>query len=279
MNSITESLTFRVPLSPKSHALAEQFAKQQVSQKRAKEVYLNTLAVDIGQNFLDGLDFETNLENADCFNPVLRIAEDVADVIIPDLGVIEFRRVLPGETGFFIPEFVRENRLVYVAVGFDESLDFGDILGFVCLSDLTESNGYVSLEMLQPAENLLDYLMQLEAGRDFLLSDDPLAVEFRKAVEFHKVVEAETREKSLGLMAAALEVIYRQYPDDGGNWRGKGGKVLAGDLPAVGKVVEERMAVATRDEVGEVVVESKSVPRTTQKLAKQLLGKLKEIWG
>ncbi|NEP77903.1 MAG: DUF1822 family protein [Okeania sp. SIO3B3] len=273
MNSITESLTFIVPLSPKSHALAEQFAKQQISQKRAKEVYLNTLTVHIGRDFLDGLDFETNLENADCFNPVLRMAEDVADVIIPDLGVIEFRRVLPGETGFVLPEFVRKNRLVYVAVGFDESLDFGDILGFVCLSDLTESDGYVSLEMLQPAENLLDYLMQLEAGRDFLLSDDPLAVEFRK------VVEAETREKSLGLMAAALEVIYRQYPDDGGNWRGKGGKVLAGDLPAVGKVVEERMAVAIRDEVGEVVAESKSVPRTTQKLAKQLLGKLKEIWG
>ncbi|MDJ0557224.1 MAG: DUF1822 family protein [Microcoleaceae cyanobacterium MO_207.B10] len=103
----------------------------------------------------------------------------ITDVIIPDLGVIEIRRVLPGETGFLIPEFVRENRLVYVAVGFDESLDFGDILGFVRLSDLTKSDGYVSLEMLQPAEKLLDYLMQLEAGRDFLLSDDPLAEEFR----------------------------------------------------------------------------------------------------
>ncbi len=274
MNNITESLIFRVPLSPESYAIAEQFAKQQLSQQRAKEVYLNTLAVYIGRDFLDGLDFDTNLENADCFNPIWRMAEDVADVIITDLGIIEFRRVLPGEISFLIPEFVRENRLVYVAVGFDESLDFGDILGFICLSDLTESDGYVSLEMLQPAENLLDYLMQLEAGRDFLLSDDPLAVEFRN------VVEAETQEKSLGLMAAALEAIYRQSPDDGGNWRGKGGKVLAGDLPAVGKVVEERMAVATRDrdEVGEAFTESKSVPRTTQKLAKQLLAKLAEIW-
>lgn len=272
MNSMTKSLIFRVPLSAKIHALAEQFAKQQISQKRAKEVYLNTLAVHIGQEFLEGLDFETNLENADCFNPLLRMAEDVADVIIPDLGIIEFRRVLPGETGFFIPEMSRENRLVYVAVGFDESLNFGDILGFVCLSDLTESDGYVSLEILQPAEKLLDYLMQLEAGRNFLLSDDPLAVKFRN------VVEAETREKSLGLMAAALEAIYRQSPDDGGNWRGKGGKVLAGELPTVGKVIEERIAVATKDEVGEPVAEIKSVPRTTQKLAKQLLGKLAEIW-
>lgn len=272
MTNITESLIFRVPLSRKVHALAEQFAQQQISQKRAKEVYINTLAVHIGQDFLDRLDFETNLEKADCFNPLLRMAEDVADVIIPDLGTIEFRRVLPGEKGFFIPEFVRENRLVYVAVGFDESLDFGDILGFVRLSDLTKSDGYVSLEMLQPAEKLLDYLMQLEAGRDFLLSDDPLAEEFRT------IMEAETREKSLGLMAAALEGIYRQSPDDGGDWREQGGKVLAGELPVVGKDVEERELAATKDEVGEVVEEVKFVSRTTRNLAEQLLGKLAEIW-
>lgn len=272
MNSMTKSLIFRIPLSPENHAIAEEFAQQQTTKQRAKEVYLNTLAVNIGRIFLNGLDFDTNLENANCYNPLLRMAEDVADVIIPDLGTIEFRRVLPGETGFFIPEMSRENRLVYVAVGFDESLDFGDILGFVSLVDLTESDGYVSLEMLQPAEKLLDYLMQLEAGRDFLLSDDPLAVEFRN------IVEAETQQKSLGLIAAALEAIYRQSPNDGGNWRGKGGKVLAGDLPAVGKVIEEKMAVAIRDEVGASVAEIKSVPRTTQKLAKQLLEKLAEIW-
>ncbi|MDE5077880.1 MAG: DUF1822 family protein [Trichodesmium sp. St2_bin6] len=274
MNNITESLIFRVPLSPKSHALAENFAQQQLVKKRAKEVYLNTLAVHIGQDFLDGLGFETNLENADSFNAFLRMTEDVADVIIPNLGAVEFRRVLPGETGFFIPDFVRENRLVYVAVAFDKSLDFGDILGFVCLSDLTESDGYIPLDILQPAENLLGYLMQLEAGRDFLLSDDSLAVEFRD------VVGAETREKSLGFMAAALEAIYRQSPDDGGNWRAQGGNILAGDLPWVGKDAEERMVIASRerDEVEDPVVENKSVPRSTQKLAKRLLGKLKDIW-
>jgi Protein of unknown function (DUF1822). len=171
------------------------------------------------------------------------MTEDVADVIIPNLGAVEFRRVLPGETGFFIPDFVRENRLVYVAVAFDKSLDFGDILGFVCLSDLTESDGYIPLDILQPAENLLDYLMQLEAGRDFLLSDDSLAVEFRN------VVEAETREKSLGFMAAALEAIYRQSPDDGGNWRAQGGKILAGDLPWVGKVLRKEWLLLPETEM------------------------------
>ena len=47
-----------------------------------------------------------------------------------------------------------------------------------------------------------------------------------------------------------------------------------------GKVVEERMVIASRDrdEVEDPVVENKSVPRSTQKLAKRLLGKLKEIW-
>ena len=274
MDNITESLIFRVPLSPKSHALAEQFAQQQLVKKRAKGVYLNTLAVHIGQDFLDGLGFETDLDNADCFNSFLRMIEDPADVIIPNLGVIEFRRVLPGETGFLIPDFVRENRLAYVAVGFDESLDFGDILGFVCLSDLTESDGYIPLDILQPAENLLDYLRQLEAGRDFLLSGHPLAVEFRK------VVKAETREKSLGLMVAALEAIYRQSPDDDNSWRAKGGKILVGDLPWVSRVVEEKRDIARRErnEIEEPVQETKFVPRRTQKLAKRLLVQLKKIW-
>ena len=274
MDNIKKSLILRFALPPKSHVLAQKFAQQQSIKDRAKRVYINTLAVHVGQDFLNGLGFETDLDNADCFNSFLRMIEDPADVIIPNLGVIEFRPVLPGETGFLIPDFVRENRLAYVAVGFDESLDFGDILGFVCLSDLTESDGYIPLDILQPAENLLDYLMQLEAGRDFLLSDDSLAVEFRD------VVGAETREKSLGFMAAALEAIYRQSPDDGGNWRAQGGKILAGDLPWVGKDAEERMVIASRerDEVEDPVVENKSVPRSTQKLAKRLLGKLKEIW-
>ncbi len=88
MTNITESLIFRVPLSRKFHDLAEQFSQQQISQKRAKEVYINTLAVHIGQDFLDRLDFEKNLEHTDCFNPLFRMAEDVADVIISELGVI-----------------------------------------------------------------------------------------------------------------------------------------------------------------------------------------------
>lgn len=74
--------------------------------------------------------------------------EDVVDVIILNLGVVEFRWVLLGEIGFFIFDFVRENRLVYVVVVFDEFLDFGDILGFVCLSDLIEFDGYIFLDIL-----------------------------------------------------------------------------------------------------------------------------------
>ena len=31
------------------------------------------------------------------------MTEDVADVIIPDIGTVEFRYVLPGEASFSIP--------------------------------------------------------------------------------------------------------------------------------------------------------------------------------
>jgi hypothetical protein len=45
MRNLSESLTFTVPLSSSAHHLAEQFCRQQSNQKKAKQVYLNTLAV------------------------------------------------------------------------------------------------------------------------------------------------------------------------------------------------------------------------------------------
>ncbi len=100
MDNITKSFILRFALPPKSHVLAQKFAQQQSIKDRAKRVYINTLAVHVGQDFLNGLGFKTDLDNADCFDEIFRIIDDVADVIIPNLGTVEFRRVLPGETGF-----------------------------------------------------------------------------------------------------------------------------------------------------------------------------------
>ena len=166
MNNNTKPLVFRVPCSKESHELADKYAGQQVSKKKAKQVYLNTLSVYVGKDYLESLDFKTSLDNTSFSKSFLRMTEDVSDVIIPEIGTVEFRHVLPGEASFSIPNPDKKEVVAYVAVAFDDSLDFGDMLGFVTPKDLLESNVdmSVSLDNLQPIERLLSYLSDLETN-------------------------------------------------------------------------------------------------------------------
>ena len=166
MNNNTKPLVFRVPCSKESHELADKYAGQQLTTKKAKQVYLNTLAVHVGKKYLENLDFKTSLENTSFSKSFLRMNKDVADVIIPRLGTVEFRYVFPEETSFSIPNPGKKEVIAYVAVAFDDSLDFGDMLGFVTPKDLLESNVdmSVSLDNLQPIERLLSYLSDLETN-------------------------------------------------------------------------------------------------------------------
>jgi hypothetical protein len=60
MRNLSESLTFTVPLSSSAHHLAEQFCRQQSNQKKAKQVYLNTLAVSAVNFYLRCMGVETD---------------------------------------------------------------------------------------------------------------------------------------------------------------------------------------------------------------------------
>lgn len=164
MNNNTKPLIFRVTCSKEAHLLADKYSGQQLSNEKAKQVYLNTLAVHVGKKHLDNLGFKTSLDKTSFSKSFLRMTEDVADVIIPDIGTVEFRYVLPKEASFSIPNPDKKEVIAYVAVAFDDSLDFGDILGFVTPKDLLESevDMIVSPKSLQPAEKLLSYLSELE---------------------------------------------------------------------------------------------------------------------
>ena len=160
MNNNTKPLIFRVPCSKEAHALADKYAGQQVSNEKAKQVYLNTLAVHVGEDYLVSLDFKTRSDNTSFSKSFSRMTEDVADVIIPGIGTVEFRYVLPGETSFSIPNPGKKEVVAYVAAAFDDSLDFGDIVGFVTPKDLLNPkvDMIVSLDDLHPIERLLSYL-------------------------------------------------------------------------------------------------------------------------
>jgi len=152
-----------IPLSQDAFESAAQFAAEQASPGKGKRVYLNTLAVCAVRTYLNWLELNTNLAEGDCWQPGLRAVLDVADLVLPGVGRLECRPVLPGATTMTIPLEVAQDRLGYVAVQFHEQLDAVDLLGFVRGVPLAEDDApaepmSVPLNDLLPLDSLLDVL-------------------------------------------------------------------------------------------------------------------------
>lgn len=154
MSNIVPS-TFTVPLSWEAHAIAQQYRSQQASTPKAKQVYLNTLAIYAVDHYLRCLGFKTNPSAGDSHNPVALKFMDVADLSIQQLGKLECRPVLPEAHVLQIPSDVWENRIGYMAVQFTQSLKQAEILGFI-----TNPASEVPLADLKSLAELPDYLHQ-----------------------------------------------------------------------------------------------------------------------
>lgn len=158
MRNLSESLTFTVPLSSSAHHLAEQFRRQQSNPEKAKQVYLNTLAVSAVNFYLRCMGVETDWEGSQSRNPVMLSILDVADVEIPNLGKLECRPVLPQDKVVHIPSEVWSDRIGYVAVQLDQSLRVATLLGF----SQTAGNGELPISQLRSLEDLLEHLRQIK---------------------------------------------------------------------------------------------------------------------
>lgn len=157
---------FFIPLrlSDEAHYYAKKFAAEQDTPEKAKRVYLNTLAVCAVHSYLQWMEFETDITQGDCWNPVVRRFHDVADLVLPNLGKLECRPVLPGATVISLPVEVREDRLGYVAVGFEEQLDRVKLLGFVPLVGADNPSGTIPIARLESFDSLIECLEELEAN-------------------------------------------------------------------------------------------------------------------
>jgi hypothetical protein len=165
MRNLSESLTFTVPLSSSAHHLAEQFCRQQSNQKKAKQVYLNTLAVSAVNFYLRCMGIETNWEGSQSRNPVMLSILDVADIEILNLGKLECRPVLPQDQIIHIPSEVWSDRIGYVAVQLDQSLKQATLLGF----SQTAGDGELPISELRSLEDLLEHLRQIRQTKQVLM--------------------------------------------------------------------------------------------------------------
>jgi hypothetical protein len=162
MNSIKTPFFIPLQLSDQAHAYARKFAQEQATNWKAKQVYLNTLAVYAVHSYLQWMEFETKLSQSDSWNPGIRALFNVADLVLPGVGKLECRPVLPRETVVSLPPEVTEDRIGYVAVQFEEKLDTVKLLGFCRLIDLQHEPKEIPITNLKSFESLIEYLEELE---------------------------------------------------------------------------------------------------------------------
>lgn len=157
MIGISESLTFTVPLNSEAHALAQHFLIKHRNTHKAKQIYLNTLAVFAVKFYLRCMGIQTSWERSLSWDAVIQTLMDVADLEVIGLGKIECRPVLPNEEILYVPPEVCLERIGYIAVQLDESLEEATLLGFV---KTVPSCGELPLNQLDSLEDLLIHLNQ-----------------------------------------------------------------------------------------------------------------------
>ncbi len=154
MNAKIEPLSLSVPLGLAAHAQAEQFRGHQSDRRKAKQVYLNSLAVYAVNACLQFRGFETDLSNSASWEPLMQTLMDVADLSVKNQGKLECRPVLPGEEAVWVPAEVWSERIGYVVVQLDQSLRKATVLGFVEKVEAQE----LPLSQLRSPEALLEHL-------------------------------------------------------------------------------------------------------------------------
>ncbi|MEH2251355.1 DUF1822 family protein [Nostoc sp.] len=160
MNDSTYQLddfALTLPISQTARITAQQFANQQPNPEKAEQVRLNTLAVWVVNNYLEMMDIPTDLQASDSWNPIMRLCGNIADLEVPSVGRLECRPVHLDQQICSIPPETWEERVGYLVVQFDESLQEARLLGFIP-SVATET---LPLEQLQPLEAFIDHLGQL----------------------------------------------------------------------------------------------------------------------
>lgn len=159
--NLTRSLPIPVLLDKDSHRYAIQFAAEQATPQKGKQVYLNTLAVCGVHQYLKWLSIPSNLSQSDCWHPGLRAIFNVADLVLPNIGKLECRPVLPDEQTFIIPPETTDNRIGYVAVRLNEELDRVELLGYIAPHQISQPPEPISITQLQPLDSLLETIHRL----------------------------------------------------------------------------------------------------------------------
>ena len=156
--------SLEIPITTRASATAEQFASEQPHTQQQEQIRLNTLAVWAVRDYLELMSIETDLEASDSWNPVMRLCEDVADLMVQGLGKLECRPLLldaENKDVCYLPPEVCSERIGYIVIDIDRSGKRATLLGF----SPTAKDGQLLLNELQPVTDLLKHLETLSQAQ------------------------------------------------------------------------------------------------------------------
>lgn len=205
MNKTTELLTVTVPLSFEAHSLAQEYGSSLSNLQKAKQVYLNTLAVYAVDHYLRCLGFETDWQSSDSRNQLMLKLMDVADLNIKQVGKLECRPVLPEAEICEIPPEVWSDRIGYVAVQLNPSLKEATILGFS-----QKAAAEVFLSQLQSLEDFLVYLSNIEQAQSLSIPQSEPSIIVKLGQWFEGIIEADWQTIDKLLNPLQLGVAFKQ---------------------------------------------------------------------
>lgn len=139
-----------LPITQVAIMAAEIFAEEQPTLSKKRQIYLNTLAVCVVNNYMEMMQIPTELKASDSWNPVIRLCFDVADLKLAKLGHLECRPIKPVSLGnpdavlCNIPGDMPEDRIGFMVVEVDEVRWEANLLGFA----KTVSSGELSITQL-----------------------------------------------------------------------------------------------------------------------------------
>jgi len=154
MNYLTDYYLFTVPFTREIRGLAQKNSRLQNSPEKAEQAYLNYLAIYAVKFYLECMGIGTNWQKSHSYNPAIASLMDLADLEITGLGKIECRPVLADEDTVNFPEEFWSDRIGYVAVKLDRSLEQGTVLGFVPAVQTKT----LPINQLLPLEDFLEHL-------------------------------------------------------------------------------------------------------------------------
>ena len=150
-----------LPITQQAIEIARFFAEQQLEVAKKEQVYLNTIAVVVMDNYLQMMGISTELTASESWNPVVRLGADVADIKVTGCGHLECRPVKPGVPKCYIPPEVKIDRCGYVVIEIDEEQQQAALLGFTKIAVGNE----LAITQLQSIDSLLEYIEQLIAQK------------------------------------------------------------------------------------------------------------------